>query len=207
MKILYVYDALCGWCYGFSPVITDFVNRHELECSVISGGMITGDRIGPIGEVAPYIKQAYKEVEDRCGVTFGQAFLDVLDEGSMVFTSIPAAVAMSVFKDCGDGDDLAFAKAVQEQIYYHGKAPGNPQTFATLAAQHGCDKEAFLNDMQSNTYQQKAQADFQLSQQLQVSGFPTVFLTQGQQAIHIARGYVPLEDLEKNYEMAVEKFG
>ncbi|MGB3590996.1 MAG: DsbA family protein [Nonlabens sp.] len=180
MKILYVYDALCGWCYGFSPVITEFVDRHNLDYEVVSSGMITGDRIGPIGKVAPYIKQAYKEVEERCGVTFGTDFLDVLDEGSMVFTSIQAAVAMSVFKEQGDGDELAFAKAEQEQIYYHGKAPGEAETFATLATQHGCDKEAFLRAMQDEAYLQKAHADFQLSQQLQVSGFPTVFLVQGQ---------------------------
>ncbi len=44
MKLIYVYDALCGWCYGFSPVITDFSARHasEFAVEVVSGGMVLG---------------------------------------------------------------------------------------------------------------------------------------------------------------------
>ncbi len=64
-KLIYVYDALCGWCYGFSPVISKIHKEYKdsLEFEVISGGMILGDRIGPIGEVASYIKTGLQ----RCG--------------------------------------------------------------------------------------------------------------------------------------------
>jgi putative protein-disulfide isomerase len=60
MKMLYFYDALCGWCYGFSPVMqkTAEVYQDQFEFQVVSGGMISGSRIGPIGTVAPYIKTA-----------------------------------------------------------------------------------------------------------------------------------------------------
>ena len=79
-KLIYVYDALCGWCFGFSPVMSTFAKKYqsEIEVQVVSGGMIRGDRIGPIGEVAPYIKEAYKTVEDSTGITFGKAFLLLL---------------------------------------------------------------------------------------------------------------------------------
>lgn len=59
MKLIYVYDALCGWCYGFSPIIKQFYKKHKNHfdsIQVVSGGMIRGERIGAIGEVAPYIK-------------------------------------------------------------------------------------------------------------------------------------------------------
>ncbi|MFW5658939.1 MAG: hypothetical protein ACOCZ8_03040, partial [Bacteroidota bacterium] len=40
MKVIYVYDALCGWCYGFSPNIQqlhdEFGDRVDFE--VVSGG-------------------------------------------------------------------------------------------------------------------------------------------------------------------------
>ena len=56
----YVYDALCGWCYGFSPVMQNVAAKYDdrLNFEVISGGMVTGPRVGPIGQVAPYIKSA-----------------------------------------------------------------------------------------------------------------------------------------------------
>ncbi|NJL75411.1 MAG: hypothetical protein HC892_10655 [Saprospiraceae bacterium] len=88
MKIIYVYDALCGWCYGFSPTMQEFHNKYqsELDFEVISGGMVTKDRIGPIGEVASYISWAYKEVERTTGVQFGTSFLQgVLKDGKAIF--------------------------------------------------------------------------------------------------------------------------
>ena len=73
-SIIYVYDALCGWCYGFSPVIKQVFEKYQaqFDFEVISGGMILGERQGPIGEVAAYIKGAYKTVEDTTGVKFGE---------------------------------------------------------------------------------------------------------------------------------------
>ncbi len=45
-RIIYVNDALCGWCYGFSPVITAIHEKYkdELDFEVISGGMVTGSQ-------------------------------------------------------------------------------------------------------------------------------------------------------------------
>ena len=92
MKIIYVYDALCGWCYGFSPVMEQFYRKQHdaVDFEVISGGMITGSRMGPIGEVAPYIRWAYKEVEEKTRVTFGEAFLkQVLEDGKRFLALSP----------------------------------------------------------------------------------------------------------------------
>jgi len=119
MKVIYVYDALCGWCYGFSPVISKLHERHqeELEFEVLSGGMVTGERIGPIGEVAGYISQAYKDVERAAGVTFGEGFLKgILAEGSAIFTSIPPAVALTVFKQHQPKKAVPFAARLQKAI-------------------------------------------------------------------------------------------
>ena len=102
IKLIYVYDALCGWCYGFSPVIDQFAKKYknDLTFEVISGGMVTGGRIGSIGEVAGYISWAYKDVENATGIKFGNNFLNkTLKDGKAIFTSIPPAIAMSVFKD------------------------------------------------------------------------------------------------------------
>ena len=62
-KILYFYDALCGWCFGFSTVIERLKSEfgHEFDFEIVSGGLSLGKKSGPIGEVSPYIKGgAYK---------------------------------------------------------------------------------------------------------------------------------------------------
>ena len=99
IKLIYVYDALCGWCYGFSSVINQFAEKYEndLIFEVISGGMVTGGRIGPIGEVVGYISWAYKDVENATGIKFGNNFLNkTLKDGKAIFTSIPPAITSKI---------------------------------------------------------------------------------------------------------------
>ena len=203
MKIIYVYDALCGWCYGFSPVIAEFYRKRQdkSDFEVVSGGMITGSRIGPIGEVAPYIKQAYKEVENRTGVRFGEAFLhDVLEEGSTIFTSVPLAIAMSVFKSRQPQHAVSFAGVLQKAVYYDGLAPQDTAAYGPLAEGFGLDGAAFVAQMEQPEFRQAAQQDFQRTQQLGVSGFPTVLAEVGSTYYQLASGYASLSSLGQALE-------
>ena len=205
-KIYYCYDALCGWCYGFSPVITAFASQHpDLPVRVVSGGMITGGRIGPIGEVAGYIGQAYRVVEDRCGVTFGAGFLDgVLKPGTAVFTSVPAAVAMAVFRELLPDRQLDFAASLQRAVYYDGSEPLDLDAYADRAATFGLDRTDFRKRLDAPHYQQLAQEDFEQTARWGVSGFPTVVYDDGSGKLYaLARGYVPLDQLEQTYQMAM----
>ncbi|HET8830003.1 MAG TPA: DsbA family protein, partial [Pelobium sp.] len=79
LEIIYVYDALCGWCYGFSDVMTKLYHeyKNDFDFEVISGGMILGDREGPISGTAELIKTHLPRVEETTGVVFGQGFWDV----------------------------------------------------------------------------------------------------------------------------------
>lgn len=200
-KLYYCYDALCGWCYGFSPVITKFVEAHggEFEVEIISGGMITGSRIGPIGEVAGYISQAYRVVEERCGVTFGEGFLrGILEPGEAVFTSVPAAVAMSVFRDLHPERQLAYAAELQRAIYYDGIRPLDLDAYAERAAHLGADRAVFREKLDDPKYAQVAEEDFRRAAHFGVTGFPTViYATEAGQLYALAKGYVPLEQLER----------
>ena len=198
-KIIYVYDALCGWCYGFSPVIERLYEERsdQLSFHAVSGGMITGERIGPIGEVAAYIKQAYKDVEHRTGVTFGQDFLEgVLEEGSAIFTSHPPAKALAVIKREQPDQSVPFAADLQKGIYYHGHKPADPEWYGKLGKQYGIPQNDFLEMMEQEETEVSKKQDYKLSAQLQVTGFPTVFYTDGNRNLSLlARGYTDFEAL------------
>ena len=202
MKIIYVYDALCGWCYGFSPVMTQFQDKYKdsLSFEVVSGGMITGDRIGPIGEVASYISWAYKDVENATGVKFGNVFLDeTLKKGTAVFTSIPPAIALSVFKDLDGKNSVQFAAELQKAIYYDGIEPENLVAYGAIAERFGFDAKAFVLKMKEPKYIHVAESDFQKSSELGVSGFPSVFVEVSGKYYKIGSGYMPFNQLETNF--------
>jgi putative protein-disulfide isomerase len=205
MKVIYVYDALCGWCYGFSPVIEEFARTHanELDIEVVSGGMVTGERIGPIGEVAAYISWAYKDVEKATGVTFGKHFLEgILRDGKAVFTSIPPAIALSVFKSLKPEQSLAFAARLQKAVYYDGIEPEKLAAYGTLAKEFGIDADDFIAKMQQEDYANAAEEDFSKSAALQVSGFPTIFLEHKGKLVLFGRGYTSIQNLEYQFSQA-----
>ncbi len=203
MKIVYVYDALCGWCYGFSPVMTQFQEKYKdsLDFEVISGGMITGDRIGAIGEVAGYISWAYKDVEKATGVKFGSDFLDkTLKEGSAIFTSIPLSIALSIFKETDTtGNSVLFAAELQKAIYYDGLEPKDLQGYGKIASKFEIDSANFVEKMKEPKYRKLAEADFEKSSTFGVTGFPTIFIEVEGKYHKIGSGYMPMSQLESNY--------
>ncbi|TXD80720.1 DsbA family protein [Subsaximicrobium wynnwilliamsii] len=202
MKIVYVYDALCGWCYGFSPVITQFQEKYKdsLSFEVISGGMITGGRIGPIGEVASYISWAYKGVEKATGVKFGSEFLNkTLKNGDAIFTSVPTAIALSVFKNLDPNNNIRFASALQRAIYYDGIEPENLDAYGQIALKFGLDAKSFVLKMKDPLYKKLAEDDFKKSAELNVSGYPTIFIKINGTYQKIGSGYIPFSELKSNY--------
>lgn len=203
----YIYDALCGWCYGFSKVFHHFYDRHEsdMQFHVLSGGMITGDREGPIGEVAGYIKEAYKDVEKRTGVEFGDKFLnDILEDGTTHFTSVRTAVAMTVMKLSNPAKQVPYALRLQQAIYRDGIAPTDDMAFAEIASNFGQETAEFLALMKQDRVLERTEKEFDAVKQMGVSGFPTVIVQMGEKAVPIARGYTDLKDLQTNFDKAVQ---
>lgn len=202
-KIIYVYDALCGWCYGFSPVIKAVYENYEdrFDFEVISGGMMLGLRTGPISVIAPYIETAYHAVEEVTGVVFGEGFLRQVEKGEMILDSEKPAIALSVFKTYYPAKAILFAHDIQNCINFDGKEPNDEEMYRYLAVNFGIDPDAFIHKMHEEEFKQAAYYDFALAKQLQVSGYPAAFIQSADNNFYmIAKGFTRLEDLEARIE-------
>jgi len=200
-KLIYIYDALCGWCYGFSPVMQQLHEKYagQLEFEVMSGGMIMGLRAGPIGEVAPYIKKAYPDVERGTGIKFGEPFLEnILAPGTAIFSSEMAGLAMTVFRKHQPEQVLAFAHILQNALYRDGIELSTLENYIPFAEQFGLDGAAFIQEMETEENRYDTLMEFQTVANWGVNGFPTVLVKPVDDAQYymIARGYTPFERLE-----------
>jgi putative protein-disulfide isomerase len=196
--LVYCYDALCGWCYGFSPVMErlkkDFSNDFEFE--ILSGGMMLGSRTGPIGKVAPFVKTAYKTVEQYTGILFGEAFLnDLLGPGNLMLNSWKPSLALTAFKNMQAGDAFAFASALQRAVYIDGLSTDDDATFEAVARQFSLDPKAFLDFMLSESVQQQTRDEFKRVQRYGVTGFPTLLMAIGSDFAPLVSGYRSYDDL------------
>lgn len=197
--LIYIFDPLCGWCYGFGSTILQLFNKRkdDLEFEVVVGGMITGSRIAPFHTMQNYISGAYKRVEEMTGVKFGEGYLKELLPSETILNSEPPCRALVTFRSFEPGQVVPFAHALQKKQFLDGRDFNTDDVFAELARDFKIDPVAFLERFHSEEMKYQTQQDFHWSQSAGIKGFPTVVLKTDAGYYMVAHGYRPLEDLEK----------
>lgn len=209
MTIFYCYDAYCGWCYGFSPVIkkiaADF--KDQLDIEVLSGGMMVGEGIMPIEKIGPYIASAYKRVEDLTGIRFGDDFLwhvNNPDKSDWVMNSEKPAIALCILKEYYPERQLEFATDLQYALNYEGRDLDDDEAYRHLLDKYNIQPEAFYKKLHAEEYKEMAYHEFTLVKQLQVNGYPTVFIQTGEtKFVMVARGYTDYEDVKTRIDQVL----
>jgi len=204
--LIYCYDAYCGWCYGFSPVIKRIAEEYKdkLDIEVLSGGMITPEKPTHIGSLAPFIQKAYKGVEEHTGIQFGKDFLWHIfnyEDSDWFPNSEKPAIAMCIFKEFYPQRAIEFASDLQYALNYEGRDLTDDEAYRHLLEKYSIQPEVFYEKLNSEEYKEKAYYEFSLVKQLQVTGYPCVFIQTGELKFHmVARGFTDYETLRARIE-------
>jgi len=204
--LIYCYDAYCGWCYGFSKVITtiekEFKNKFEFE--VLSGGMILPEKPVHIEATANYIKEAYKTVEAYSGVKFGEDYLWHINQPDLSDwfpNSEKPAIALCIFKEYYPERQIEFAADLQYALHFEGRDLTDDEAYRHLLEKYSIQPEAFYEKLKSDEYKQKAHYEFALCKQLQITGYPCILIQLSESKFYLlSRGYTSYENLEKRIE-------
>ncbi len=209
--LIYCYDAYCGWCYGFSPVIKKIAAAYndKLDIEVLSGGMMIGESKMPIEKIGPYIQGAYKRVEELTGIKFGEDFLWHVfnpDKSDWVMNSEKPAIALCIFKEIFPEQQLAFASDLQYALNYEGRDLDDDEAYRHLLEKYKLNADDFYTKLKSPEYKEKAYYEFALCKQLQVTGFPTVLLQTGETKFYlVAQGFTAYEDVHARIENILQE--
>ncbi len=204
--LIYCYDAYCGWCYGFSPVIKKIAATYKdkLEIEVLSGGMMIGESKMPIEKIGPYIQDAHKRVEELSGIKFGEDFLWHVfnpDKSDWIMNSEKPAVALCIFKEIFPERQLEFATDLQYALNYEGRDLDDDEAYRHLLEKYNLPEADFYGKLKSPEYKEKAYYEFSLCKQLQVTGYPTVLLQTGETKFYlVARGFTAYDDVNARIE-------
>lgn len=179
-SIVYVMDAYCGWCWGFSQQIQAFetANRHRINFTAISGGLFVGDRALPISNY-PHIPEANQRISRLTGAVFGERYENLLNDGSMILNSLDAGIALAVLRNHAPEKAIHWAHELQHAFYIRGLSLSDHTTITDIATADGLDKNAILLDLKNGAGQKQALADFAMSRALGVSSFPTLLFVDG----------------------------
>jgi len=209
--LLYCYDAYCGWCYGFSPVIKRIAAEYadKLQIEVLSGGMMISEKPVPIEATAHYIQKAYKTVEEYTGIRFGTDYLWHInnpDLSDWYPSSEKPAIAMCIFKEFYPERQVEFAADLQYALHYEGRDLTDDEAYRHLIEKYSINPELFYTKLKSEQYKEQAYYEFALCKQLQVTGFPCVLLQTGESKFYLlARGFTPYEDVKARLDNVLKE--
>ena len=201
--LIYCYDAYCGWCYGFSPVIKTIAEEYKdvLELDVLSGGMILPEKPAHIRQIAPFIQKSYKTVEETTGIQFGKDFLWHIfnyEDSDWFPNSEKPAIAMTIFKEFYPERAIEFAYDLQYGLNFEGRDLTDSEAYQHLLEKYSIHPEVFYERLNSDEYKEKAYYEFSLVKQLKVTGYPCVFIQTSELKFNmVARGFTDYKTLQQ----------
>src|SRR5664279_1273204 len=209
--LIYCYDAYCGWCYGFSEVMKKINSeyKNKLEFEVLSGGMILPEEPVPISATAKYILDAYKRVEELTGAKFGEDYLWHIKNpaaSDWFPNSEKPAIALCIFKEYFPEQQVSFASDMQYALHFEGRDLTDDEAYHLLLEKYNLDAEDFYEKLHNETYKEQAYYEFALCKQLNVTGFPAVFIQTGETKFHhIVQGYTQYESIDQRIQNVLKE--
>ena len=204
--IIYCYDAYCGWCYGFSPVIKKIAEEYsdKFNFETFSGGMVLPEEPRHISVTAGYIRDSYKQVEEMTGIKFGEDYLWHIfnpDKSDWYPNSLKPAIALCVFKEYYPANSIEFAHDLQYALHYEGRDLCDDEAYRHLLVKYHIPEDAFYEKLHDAAFEEQAKYEFAIVKQLHVSGFPTIFLQVSDSKFYLlSRGYSSYETMKSTIE-------
>ncbi|BAK76866.1 putative protein-disulfide isomerase [Pseudogulbenkiania sp. NH8B] len=179
----YLYDPLCGWCYGAAPLVEAARAIPELHVALHGGGMMSGANRQPVSvALRNYVMPHDHRIAALTGQVFGADYFDgLLRDTGAVFDSTPPTTAILAAEALGErGADLL--KRIQIAHYVEGRRIADTEVLSQLAADIGLDPTAFATEsarQDGAATQAHIAASRHLLGQVGGRGFPTFALQQG----------------------------
>jgi len=204
--LVYIFDPLCGWCYSFDLVMEQIHQKYtsQLNFVVIPGGMVTGKRVKPVGEVSETLLEHMSHLEHATGAKFGEPYKKMLEEGKEVWDSERPSWAVNAFKTLDVEDEFTYAYALQKALFLNGHSLNQDSTYQKLAQQFGIEPTKFRELMYSDSTKSMTSKGFAQVESIGVQGFPTVLIQKDGKTAVVTEGFEKFEKLDKKIEKALK---
>lgn len=199
-KIYYVMDTMCGWCYGFSDVISKIENKYKdhYDFSILPGGMWTGNDVKKMNEkLGSYIKGHNVKVEELTGKKFGVGFNEnILGSRDVILDSLPGAKALVAIQRVKPEIVFPFLRKVQEAFFVDGQDPNRLEVYFKIAEEFQIKKEVFAQEFQSEIVATETEKVFAMVASMGAISFPTVIEVMEGKGKILSQGYSTFEELD-----------
>jgi putative protein-disulfide isomerase len=203
MKLIFVGDPMCSWCYGFGKELSELAARHpDLPIEIIVGGVRAGATEVLDDSGKQFRLGHWERVEQLSGLPFNRkAFLA---RENFVYDTEPICRAVVAARQIAPAaDQLPVFRALQHAFY----ADGLDTTDGTVLAQvavaaleelgHVHTVAAFHDEWSALATIAATRAEFAQVRALGINSFPALLLEANNQLRVVSPGYAPASQLDR----------
>ena len=184
----YIYDPLCGWCYGAEPLVWAASKVEGIALRMHAGGLWPQPTRLPV-DMRRYIQQADARVGQMSGQPYGEAYLNgLLFDPELVLESRPVIAAVLAAQALDASKALAMLRGIQHAHYERGEHVVRPETLRKIAVEIGLDAAAFEQALKSVSVEEHIAASQELMNNVGARGFPTFVLQIGDDWVAVPHG-------------------
>jgi len=176
----YIFDPLCGWCYGAAPLVSAARALSRLDIVFHGGGMMAGPHRRAItSEWRSHVMPHDRGIAQMSGQLFGEAYFDGLlrDHTAVMDSEPPITAVLAAEAVAGHGLDVIHA--LQYAHYVQGRRIADLPALHEIAAELGLSGEAFdaqLAQLAGPATRDHIKASRHLLDRVGGRGFPTFVL-------------------------------
>nr|WP_295884319.1 DsbA family protein [uncultured Devosia sp.] len=139
MNITYLFDPLCGWCYGATAALEQLSRVEGATIDLAPTGLFAGEGARSMDQsFAAYAWQNDQRIARLTGQIFCETYRQqVLGATGATFDSAPATLAIVAVGLQAPADEIAALKALQRARYVDGRDNGDMGVVIGILADAG----------------------------------------------------------------------
>lgn len=205
-EIIYVGDPMCSWCWGIAPELDELSRqRSDLPFRIVLGGLRPGADAAVVDDrMAASLAHHWEEVGTRSRQPFDHL---LLDQRGWLYDTEPACRAVVVMRELDEELAWPLFKRLQHLFYAEGVMLSDPAVYRSIVADFAVDVDDFVAAFDSNTAVTQTWQDFAAARKWGITGFPTVFVRDGEKGHLLARGYTTADRMLGALEQVIPAVG
>lgn len=201
MKLLYIADPMCSWCYGFGAVLGELLadppGPQPLSLELVMGGLrpYTTEPMAPAR--ADEIHGHWLRVAQVSGLPFAPQPHPQLHRAGFVYDTEPASRAVVTVRSLWPERAWDHLKRLQHAFYAEGRDVTRAEVLTALASESGLPEAEFRGALESDEMRDLTRSDFRQVQAWGVGSFPALVAEVGGELMLVAQGHLPIETLRQ----------
>ncbi|MGO6726838.1 DsbA family protein [Rhizobium ruizarguesonis] len=185
MHLTYLYDPLCGWCYGAAPALDKMAKLDNLTVELAPTGLFAGEGARPLDErFAAYAWHNDQRINRLTGQVFSQLYRDqVLAGADSLFDSAPATLGIIAVGLRQLDSEREALKALQIARYIDGRNTSEIAVVADVLDQAGFSDAAARvrapDEALLDIYRNRIGKSRQLMAAFRMDGVPALLVSDG----------------------------